>query len=451
MYLQVLRNFRENIESLQAFVTSVEPVLRKSSLELREISTQTVALLTFMLNKIKKCKTTEPDEEEQKVLNDVEKYLEDEGILDCIEYAGDTVKIKSTDNQSVNFEQIGTVLNSIKIDINKVDILYKSALMSLVVYLESMFAELFRISFSKYPDSIVSKKTLSFEEIIKLGSLDEARDYLIEKEIESMMYKSFDDWCKYFKDKHSMKMDYLENDRERLTEIICRRNLFVHNGGVVNNIYISKVNPEQRIGIEKGKKLKVDSEYVNEAIEVVYRIGCLIILDIWRKSSNDISKMSDYILSTGYNFMREEKWQTSAEIYKLIIFEKRVDFKTKLTAKINYWQSIKWQGEYNQIKKEVDGEDFSAYSSEFQLCLLAIKDDVDNFFKLLPTVCPNNISFDDFKTWPVFKEIRKDSKYMDFMIENGISLEKNKRCKSYKLRNAHSMGYTIKPKSICKV
>ncbi|AUN22265.1 hypothetical protein RSJ22_12795 [Clostridium botulinum] len=442
MYKNLLRNFKENIESLQAFVTSVEPLLVKNNIEVNEVNAETAAVIVFLFSKIKMIQINGSNQKEQDLINNIEQHLKDKSVLDCVECKDNEIKIKDIGDSNVDFEKLSNILDTVKISVNKVDILYKSALMSLVVYLESMFAELFRISFSRYPDSIVNKKTLSFEEIKKIGSLDEALNYLIEKEIENMMYKGFDDWCKYFKDKHSMKMNYLDSDKGDLIEIICRRNLFVHNGGVVNSIYISKVNSNQRIGIEKGTKLRVNSEYVNEAIDVVYRVGCLIILDVWKKSSKDVNNAADYILDTGYSFMKKEKWKTSGEIYKLIIHEKKVDFKTKLIAKINYWQSIKWQGMYSTIEEDINNEDFSAYSSEFQLCLLAIKDEMDKFFLLLPSVCPSNIDFEELKTWPIFKNVRKDNRYTEFMTNNGIKLEKIKghKNKKYKLKNPKEVG-----------
>ena len=52
------------------------------------------------------------------------------------------------------------------------------------------------------------------------------------------MYESLLDWKKYFQKNLKLNLKAWEDEFEVIQEIIARRNLYVHNNGIVNNIYI---------------------------------------------------------------------------------------------------------------------------------------------------------------------------------------------------------------------
>lgn len=439
MYKDILEGFLENIEALKEFVDSVDPVLKEAKLydavPLLKEDKLTVTILLYILentiqefeNKIgtieyeeaKVAKSldlkAEREEEIKKLIK--EKYNRDVKV-DYVknENGGGSIDIDNLEgiDLDVHMSIIEEIVNLTKKNRRNYEILYKSSLMNLVVYLESMIAEVFRENFNKYPGKVVNKKTLTFEEIKNMGSFEEATSYLIENEIEAMMYKSFVDWCAFLKKENKLKMSYLDKEQINIVEIICRRNLFVHNRGIVNQIYLSKVDDRLKESINIGERLKVDRDYIDNAVKTIERVGCLILIEVWYSEEGKNKKVRDELFTIGYRFMKEEKWKIALFVYELLSECKTIEQKDKLMAKINKWQCMKWDGHYNKIKDVVELEDFSAYSMEYQICVAALRDDYTTVFKLLPKMYEEN-GIETIEEWPIFKDVRNKEEYKVFL------------------------------------
>ena len=118
-------------------------------------------------------------------------------------------------------------------------LLPRSFLVSLVSHYDSFLGLLIETLFLSKPEIVNnSDKILSFSELMGFGSVEAARDHVIEKEIESVLRKS-----------HAEQFDWLETNfkiklREGLPvwpefiEVTERRNLFVHTGGQVSAQYL---------------------------------------------------------------------------------------------------------------------------------------------------------------------------------------------------------------------
>jgi len=111
-----------------------------------------------------------------------------------------------------------------------------SLFVSLISNYDAFFNGLLRVIFQVKPEVLnTSEKNLAFSQLVDMEKIENAREYIIEKEIDSVIRKS-----------HSEQFDYLEkllsmNLRENLPiwktfiEITERRNLFVHCGLIIKD------------------------------------------------------------------------------------------------------------------------------------------------------------------------------------------------------------------------
>ncbi len=173
---------------------------------------------------------------------------------------------------------------------------------------------------------------------------------------------------------------------------------------------------------------------MNKAINTLERIGLMIALNIWKNEEKKSTERPDYISEIAFEYLENEQWLIAKHLYKFILSEQSATSALKLQSQMNYWQSMKWSGEYDEIKGEIIKQDFSDKQELFQLCLFAIKDEYEQFFKLLPSLIPNALSIDSLKTWPIFKEIRNLSEYDDFIKYN----EEDKPTKKAKAKRSRS-------------
>ena len=65
------------------------------------------------------------------------------------------------------------------------------------------------------------------------------KEYVITVKAEELMRGSFDTWVEFLSS-NTVEIDKLSNKLLRVSEIFQRRNLFVHNNGIVNHVYIKK-------------------------------------------------------------------------------------------------------------------------------------------------------------------------------------------------------------------
>jgi hypothetical protein len=117
-------------------------------------------------------------------------------------------------------------------------ILPRTFLLALVSRYDALVGNLVRALFKQKPEALrSSERTFTFAELSQFQSMESAREFIVEKEVETLLRKS-----------HSEQFDWLEKRfdiklREGLAawpafvEITERRNLFAHADGVVSMVH----------------------------------------------------------------------------------------------------------------------------------------------------------------------------------------------------------------------
>jgi hypothetical protein len=141
--------------------------------------------------------------------------------------------------ESGQYSQLMRLLRRIQKTELAQELVPRSLFVSLVSQFDAYLGRLIRQLFKIKPEILTtSANTLTFAQLTEFGSIENAREYIIDKEIESVLRKS-----------HSEQFDWLENKfglplRSNLPawtlfiEITERRNLFVHTNGLVSHQYL---------------------------------------------------------------------------------------------------------------------------------------------------------------------------------------------------------------------
>ena len=79
---------------------------------------------------------------------------------------------------------------------------------------------------------------------------------------------------------------------------------------------------------------------------------------------------------------------------------------------VNLAIAVKSIGNVDEAKKILEGEDWSAASDKFQICVAAVRDDIDAVVDYMPRIAEKDISKDDFRDWPAFQSIRSEPKFI---------------------------------------
>lgn len=128
-------------------------------------------------------------------------------------------------------------------------------------------------------DSVKIKK----RDLIKFENNDQIIKFLAERKVDKLTYSSFEDLREYLKKSLKIKIKDKENEYS-MAEIFQRRNILVHNGGIVNSIYLKSIS-ESDYG--DGDRVRVGNAYIDGCVKLILCVARD--LDIQAVAKFDIS------------------------------------------------------------------------------------------------------------------------------------------------------------------
>lgn len=415
MYTSIVGSFLSSIHALKLYVNSVEPVLLKED-EIQD-NDLVIAMLLYMakelkVNKINLDDMFSSDEIPDEIAQSLKEKIED--LSEFLEV--------SKDGKTGRYRSLPKTLKESYIRIEALqkqnEILYSGSLMLLVTYFENTIAQIFKSDLQRHPKrTSLDTKTISYKVLEMSNSIDDARNILIENEVMTMMYKSVTDWMEYFQKSIKLKLKYILKILPELIEVIARRNVIVHNDSIVNNVYLSLVPEEYRIGINKGDALNVDKQYVLNAVSLIESTIMAIIIEMWVcegfKDEEEVEKVLAIIFD---EYLIFEKWDNARILYEVCLESNKLKASDELLCKINKWQCYKWLGRFEEVKKEVENLDVSACQPRYRLGVLALLDKYEEFFSFFDE--QNDLDETELKEWPLFREVRESEIYIQKYCKN---------------------------------
>jgi hypothetical protein len=138
-------------------------------------------------------------------------------------------------------------------------------LIGMVSAFDTFVSQLIRAVLLRKPEILSSsEKNISFADLVNLGSIEAAREQIVEREIDILMRSSHSDQIEWLEKK--LDLDLRKNDVwPKFVEICERRNLLTHTAGRVSTQYISVCGKHKYdVGkVSVGEKLVVSSKYYN--------------------------------------------------------------------------------------------------------------------------------------------------------------------------------------------
>lgn len=450
-------NYFEQLEALENYVESIEELLferQKSQFVNNErLSHISEVIATKLIMELPKKdstfneKTKETDKHEsissleiaatseksskQELITDFEKNFITDRIREDLKYIkinldNDVISFTITDKEKgKDFAEYFNSINEVR---SHTELLYRSTLISLAVTFELLITNMIHYRAIKFPNSInINEKKLSFKEIENLGSFEEAKNYLVEDHVTELMRKSNEEWISYIKKNFSVKVDKeIEEYEGIINETFNRRNLVVHGGGIINNIYITKVDENLRKGLKKGDKIDINKEYILERINIFKVYGLALMYGFWMGMEKGNENRAMIAQNYAYNLLKKNQYILARKLYKVILSDK-LPQSIEFMVKINYWQTYKWNDELELVKEEIEDIDFSASTLNFQMCkdLLLDKND-EALEKLKKIVSSGDYDLDDLLDWPILRNLHKERNFENYLVEMGYEIEHKK-------------------------
>lgn len=105
-----------------------------------------------------------------------------------------------------------------------------------------------------------SNETMTVEEIIDFKSKSELMNYLIDRKVNSLSYGGMKQMEKYLLDRLNVETFQDDKDRQMMNIFVELRNIYVHNRGRVNRIFLARAPAHDDFKFVLGQRYHVDFE-----------------------------------------------------------------------------------------------------------------------------------------------------------------------------------------------
>lgn len=291
----------------------------------------------------------------------------------------------------------------------------RNLIVAMVCTYDAFLGKLIRFILETKPTVLdTSERELTFSDLQRFSSIEAVREYIVEKEIESVLRRSHVEHFKWLENKLGTPFNKGLKSWPTFVELTERRNLFVHTDGVVSSQYLA-VCSEHKCNllpdVTNGAKLDVPPAYFEEAYQCLQEIGIKLAHVIWRKLlKNDLKAIDSNLCDTAYSLIQNQEYAIVINVLEFFTQDSmpHCDDSTKRTLLINLAQAYKWNENEAECAQLLDKHDWTASQDKYVLAVAVLKEDWDRVYKLMRRL-KHDGSFDKvfYRDWPLFKQLRK--------------------------------------------
>ena len=287
--------------------------------------------------------------------------------------------------------------------------LLSSMLVSLVGALEIFVSNVIKDILRLMPH-VLSEKDIkfSFSELSGFSDMKEVSNYVIDKFTTDLIRGEVEAWFDFLNNKFGLKVPSNVSTYPAL-ELFQRRNLIVHNGSKVSQIYINKLK-KYKLNVEIGQKLPVTDEYFERSADVLFVIAFELFSNSVFKfcKESDVRNNSEYFIADQiFRLLQHSRLELAKNAVSCIDQSKMVEERAQLFLRVNGWIAHKRSGFFDDCREEVENFNVSARSNEFKLAKLALLDQHADAFSLAQDMLTaGELQPIYWQTWPLLSEVR---------------------------------------------
>jgi hypothetical protein len=327
--------------------------------------------------------------------------------------------VKSIAIKYEDFKVFDQLSKNSEISILASKIIPESLFVSLISQFDSFLNQLLRILFEIRPEYINnSERNLTFSELIELNSIENAREFMIEKEVESVLRKSHSEHFDYLENKLNMPLRKNLPVWDKFIEITERRNLFVHCDGVVSSQYL-KVCEKHNVDlsdIKVNQRLSIDPEYFNKAYDCLFELAVKLTHTLWRKLLKEDLKNADrHLNDICFELLSNRQFGLADNLLKFACDQNNFfNDALKNVFVVNRALSMYLQNKPEDAKSIINQKDWSASSDDFKLAHLVLNENYDECYTLMKKIGKDGeVDKENYRTWPLFLKLRKEDRFKE--------------------------------------
>jgi hypothetical protein len=276
-------------------------------------------------------------------------------------------------------------------------------------------------------------RQISFADLLDYDNLNAIKLDMLEKEVETFRRASYVEQFASLEAKFGLKLRSFPEWGE-FVELSQRRNLIVHNGGVVSDQYLLVCDREGYKFQDRpklGDQLKLSGDYFSRATIVVSKVAFMLCHTLWRKlfpCDREIAHQEAN--SVLFDLLRDGRWNTANAIAKFTLTgpmkEGISDMDLRIRT-INTAIATKFSGDKNGCKTTLESLDWSAALRDFRLAIAVLSDDFPAAAELMISIGKRGELVNElaYHEWPLFHAFRESPDFLSaYSTVYGISFIK---------------------------
>lgn len=298
--------------------------------------------------------------------------------------------------------------------------LEKSLFINLFSIFDKFVGDLIFILYNKKPELFKSiNREICLSEVLQYSSLEELRNVVLDKEIESIRRKSYLEQFKEMEKIFSISLTKFDQ-WPFFIENAQRRNLFTHCDGVISEQYLSickSVGYKDSEKYQVGDQLEIGEDYFFKACHRITEVAVMLGHTLWRKVlPAELEEADSHLHMLIFDFLEMEHWKNGVSISKFFLTQPKVssDQIDRINT-INYAISLKALGKKEAAKNVLDKKDWSATIYDFRLAYQVLIENYKEAKELMIKIGQegdllNEVSYHD---WPLFKDFRDTDEFFE--------------------------------------
>ncbi|MBO81888.1 hypothetical protein AAG607_13395 [Citromicrobium bathyomarinum] len=304
------------------------------------------------------------------------------------------------------------------------ELLPSSVFLSIISVFDSLMVEFVEKMLRLKPQRLESSsKEIEVSKVLKFSDMDSFWEHIIDEEIFSFSKGSHEEQVKYIEKAFNVSIIKFWKRWPDFIEVFERRNLVAHGVKTFNKRYAERCASAGHKGSDEqiGKEVELRHNYLIQALNILFEFYGLLIFSVWKKIF-PIKEPEAFSAANQFCFdlISNEIYDAPTQIltYLTDLEKSNVDKRTYLMLLVNLASAHKHNDKNDEAQSVLDKENWGAYSEDFQICVAALKEDIDTVCKKIPiVVSSSDFDKDAFRTWPVFSFIRYDKKFRRAFVE----------------------------------
>lgn len=313
-------------------------------------------------------------------------------------------------------------------------LLPRNYLVSFVCEYDAFLGQLTRAILKAKPQLLNDcERQLTFSELTSFANLDEAREHILDKEVESLLRNSHHQQFKWLESKFNVPLTKGLKSWPTFIEIMERRNLFVHCDGVISEQYLKncKDHGVNIHGLNVGDKLVSNPDYLRKTYICLYEISVKLSQVLWRKQfPEQCSSADESMIEITYELLLNGQFETCKRLldFGVNTIKNHNSEINKRILCINKALVHKFLEDDDSCQNTINALDWSACGDHFKLAIAVLEDNDKQVYQLMRDIGSNNKQMPKaaYLEWPLFKRYREKTDFMDVLHEIfGVDIHDN--------------------------